>query len=84
MQDYKYVARTLTPGATVFDGQGNLAAQNYSEFVAYLNEQYLSRGYMVQSVTLLRTLPPSTDGAPYMVEYGYHLVADVSTAKAAK
>jgi len=82
MQAYKYVARTLTPGASVFDAQGNMAAQNYSEFMTYLNEQYLSRGYTIHTVQLLRVLPPSSDGSQgYLVEYGYHLVGEAPKAK---
>lgn len=80
MQDYKYVQRALTGGSSVIGQSGELVAQNFSEFMSYLNEQYLSQGYEVQSTTLLRYVAPGDAGAS-VVEYGYHLVKELKKSK---
>lgn len=75
MQDYKLIIRTLTTGATQVTN-GQLASQNASEFMAYLNEVYLSQGYTLQSVQALRT---DATGSTTTYEFAYHLVKEVST-----
>ena len=81
MQDYQVVYRTLTAGATVLS-EGNMVAQNISEFRAYLTEQYLSQGYTIHSITLLRVV---ADGkSPYVTEWAYHLVKDLTVVSAKK
>ena len=76
-QDYKVVQRSLTGGATLINQDGSLAVQNFSEFMTYLNEQYLSQGYEIHTVTLLRYVPASDTSANYS-EYAYHLVKEVA------
>ena len=83
MQDYKLVLRTITTGATVKNSDGSLIYQNASEFMSYLNAEYLSMGYEVQSVATLRVLP-ATDISPVMYEFAYHLVKELNTASKAK
>lgn len=75
-QDYKVVQRSLTGGATVLNQDGSLVAQNFSEFMSYLNEMYLSQGYEIHTVTLLRYVPASDTSANFS-EYAYHLVKDL-------
>jgi len=82
MQDYKLVLRSLTSGNTVIDPQtGQIVVQNASEFMSYLNEQYLSQGYTVLNVETVRTLP-AENGMPVRYERAYDLVKEiVSKAK---
>lgn len=77
MQDYKFVLRTLVSGNTVIDPQtGQIVVQNASEFMSYLNEQYLAQGYKVLSVETLRTLP-AENGMPVRYERAYDLVKEI-------
>ena len=83
-QDYKVVQRSLTGGPTVTDPQnGALVVQNFSEFMSYLNEMYLSQGYKIHTVTLLRYVPAS-DTSANLSEYAYHLVKEVVTEQVGK
>jgi hypothetical protein len=77
MQDYKVVVRALTGGQTQFGQGGVMVSQNYSEFMSYLNEQYLGQGYVVHTITLLSH---SKD----VDEFAYHLVKEVSGVKTSK
>lgn len=79
-QDYKVVQRSLTGGATVLNQDGSLVAQNFSEFMSYINEMYLSQGYEIHTITLLRYVPAS-DTSSNFSEYAYHLVKEVTKAK---
>lgn len=79
-QDYKVVQRSLTGGATLINQDGSLAVQNFSEFMSYMNEMYLSQGYEIHTITLLRYVPAS-DTSPNFSEYAYHLVKEASKAK---
>lgn len=56
MQDYKLVVRSLTVGNTVINPQtGQIITQNASEFMSYLNEQYLAQGYRIINVDTIST-----------------------------
>lgn len=80
MQDYKVVIRSLVSGATVFGQDGNMVAQNFSEFMSYLNEQYLGQGYTILKAENLRVI--AGDGSiPTMYEFAYHLIKDVVVTK---
>jgi len=84
MQDYKFVLRTLVAGETVIDRQsGQIVVQNASEFMSYLNEQYLSQGYKVLSVETLRTLP-AENGMSVRYERAYDLVKEIEEKVRAK
>jgi len=76
MQDYKIVQRSLTGGPTLKNPDGSLAVQNFSEFMSYLNEQYLSQGYKLHTVNVLRYVPPQ-ENASSLMEYAYHLVKEL-------
>jgi len=76
MQNYKLVLRTITSGQTELGADGSVLIQNASEFMSYLNEQYLSQGYVVQSTESLR-VNPSVDGGLPTYEFAYHLVKNV-------
>ena len=80
MQDYKLVLRSITGGATVLAPDGSIVVQNASEFMTYLNEQYLSQGYEVKSANLVR-VNPSVDGSPVTYEFAYHLVKEINKKK---
>jgi hypothetical protein len=84
MQDYKMVLRGIVTGATIKDqSTGAIVAQNASEFMSYLNEAYLSQGYVVTSVQNVRVIPADANGTPLIYEFAYHLVKEV-TPKTAK
>ncbi len=75
--DYKLIRRSLTSGATLKAEDGSIAVQNFSEFMSYLNDAYLSQGYEVKSVQLLR-YAPATEGQSPVTEYDYHLVKSLT------
>jgi len=77
MQDYKIVQRALTGGATILDANGNMVSQNFSEFMSYLNEQYLRQGYTIHSIDVLKYTPPEGPNPP-VSEVMYHLIKEVS------
>lgn len=85
MQEYKLVIRSIVGGATQLDFVGNVLVQNAGEFTAYLNEQFLAKGWTLLSSNLIRVIPP-TDTAPVQYEFAYHLVREVvePVAKSAK
>lgn len=76
MQDYKLIVRGLS-SQTVLDQSGQLVIQNFSEFMSYLNEQYLSQGYKVIGVDTVRVIPATPEGSPAIYEFAYHLVKEV-------
>lgn len=75
MQDYKLVLRAITAGATQLSDTGAVTVQNASEFMSYLNEQYLRNGYVISSITLLRPV----DAGANVYEFAYHLVKEVDS-----
>lgn len=78
MQDYKLVVRGLVGGASIKDSSGSVVLQNFSEFMSYLNDLYLSQGYKVLSAQNLRIVPADpTTATPIVYEFAYHLVKDV-------
>lgn len=83
MQDYKIVVRALTAGATSLTPEGQMVAQNFSEFTSYLSANYLSQGYKVVNAELNRVIP-SENGSPVLYEYTYHLVKEIEVKAKAK
>lgn len=77
-QNYVIVQRVLTPGVTVMTDGGRPAAQNASEFVAYLNEQYLSQGYEIHTIS---QVPVPADAPANSTQYAYHLIKVLPEAK---
>lgn len=75
MQDYKLVIRSVVSGPTIFNDDGSIVAQNASEAMSYLNEQYLVQGYQVFSVDLVRVIPAG-GGLPLQYEFAYHLIKE--------
>lgn len=76
MQEYKLVIRNLSGGATLFDSQGQVVTQNFSEFASYLNDTYLEQGYEVLKVDLVSKTPSGEGGSPVTYEFAYHLVKE--------
>ena len=72
MQDYKLVLRSITAGATVLNPDGSVLVQNASEFMSYLNEQYLGNGYVIHTVTKLKSVEPGA----VVYDFAYHLVKE--------
>ena len=81
MQDYKLVLRAITGGATILAPDGSIVAQNASEFMSYLNDQYLGQGYKVLNVETVRTIPADANGSPVMYERAYDLVKELDKGK---
>lgn len=75
MQDYKLVLREITAGNTVLATDGSVIVQNASEFMSYLNDQYLSQGYEIISVSSPYRAQNATEATTY--EFAYHLVKKV-------
>lgn len=83
MQDYKLVIRSIVAGPTILNQDGSIVAQNASEAMAYLNEQYLTQDYRVLSVDLVRVIPADR-GVPLQYEFAYHLVKEWGTSATPK
>ena len=69
MQEYKLILRAITGGATQVGHDGAIVSQNASEFMSYLNDQYLSQGYTIMNVETIRTIP-ANDQAGTPALYG--------------
>jgi hypothetical protein len=76
MQDYKLVIRAVTAGATLPNPEtGQVEVQNASEFMSYLNAQYLEQGYTLFAVNLL----PPDPNLPKVNQFAYHMVKEVKS-----
>ena len=79
MQEYQMVLRGLTTAPTKFDEDGGIEYQNFSEFMSWMNTQYLSKEWQIHSEQLVRVIPEVSGQTPLIYEYVYHLVRDLVT-----